>query len=69
MTEHSTRHGAAGDVPDPYATRIPTASPAPHEPPDRPEADPLLLSVGDRFDDFEVVSVLGRGSFGTVYLA
>lgn len=69
MTAHSTRHGAAGDGPDPYATRMPTASPLAREPPDRPEADPLALSVGDRFDDFEVVSVLGRGSFGTVYLA
>lgn len=66
---NSPEHGADANGPDPYATRMPTASPARREPHERPETDPLALSVGDRFDDFEVVSVLGRGSFGTVYLA
>ncbi|MFM8579742.1 MAG: protein kinase domain-containing protein [Planctomycetaceae bacterium] len=55
---------------DPFATRPSTAERVPFEKDvSCRDGDPLALASGDRFDDFEIVSVLGRGSFGVVYLA
>lgn len=63
--------GVGGPPPaaDPYATRE-AAEPAPAATPGPAKAgDPLHMVPGDRFDDFEILSVLGRGGFGIVYLA
>lgn len=57
---------------DIYATRPGSAAEA-----SRPQVavaggaavDPLALNPGDLLDDFQVIATLGRGSFGTVYLA
>lgn len=58
---------AAGD---PFATRASSSEPgAANHRSARPAGDPLALAAGDRFDDFEIVAMLGRGSFGVVYLA
>jgi serine/threonine protein kinase len=67
-------HPGAGQAPrtpaaDPFATRAPTTLPAVAAPVAAATADPLALDAGDRVDDFEILSPLGRGSFGAVYLA
>jgi serine/threonine protein kinase len=56
--------GAAGDI---YATQ--PGSSAGSRPPAGAAADQFGLRPGDLLDDFQVIDTLGRGSFGTVYLA
>ncbi|MBY0227992.1 MAG: protein kinase [Gemmataceae bacterium] len=53
-------------VPDPsFAEAILSAAPGQRA----PEVERLLPSVGDKFLGFELVDELGKGSFGTVFLA
>jgi serine/threonine protein kinase len=51
--------------------RMTSAGFVPSLPPALPQAsnDPLRLQPGEAIDDFQVITVLGRGSFGVVYLA
>lgn len=52
---------------DPFATRASSTEPGGEAGPRT--ADPRALLPGDRFDDFDILGILGRGSFGVVYLA
>jgi parallel beta-helix repeat protein len=52
---YATRPGSAGEASRPQAAGV--------------FVDPLALQPGDLLDDFQVIATLGRGSFGTVYLA
>lgn len=53
---------------DSYLTRAASAPAAAAGPKGPRPGDPLCLLPGDRFDDFEIISVLGRGGFGIVHL-
>lgn len=62
---------STGDPPppgaDPFATRASSTEPGGMTV--ARAADPRALLPGERFDDFEILGALGRGSFGVVYLA
>lgn len=71
MTVDSETASAGGEpvaAVDPHATRT-SAHDASARHATGAAVDPLALTPGTRFDDFEIVSVLGRGGFGVVYLA
>jgi serine/threonine protein kinase len=55
-------------APTPRMTSVGFVPSLPSDLPEKP-VDPLGLSPGQTIDDFQVVAILGRGSFGVVYLA